>query len=94
MRTNTIKFPILPKTQAAVIQRVVTELNEVVSPGPEVIKPFSCSTQLSTKFVMLINVKLPTSVGILTFMSGKNSILGLPEPKKAEFLDIVILMYI
>ena len=46
-------------------------------PGPEVIKLFSCSTQLSTKFLLLINVKMPTIVGILTFMSGKNSILGL-----------------
>ena len=27
---------------------------------------------------------MPTIVGILTFMSGKNSILGLSEPKKAE----------
>ena len=26
--------------------------------------------------------------GILTFMSGKNRILGLSEPKKAKFLDI------
>ena len=40
------------------------------------------------KFFLLINVKMPTIVGILTFMSGKNSILGLSEPKKAEFLDI------
>ena len=39
-------------------------------------------------------VKMPTIVGILTFMSGKNSILGLSEPKKAEFLDIFILMSI
>ena len=63
---------------------------------PEVIKFFSCSTQLSTKFqlliklnylqittflalslsnvvfTMLINVKMPTSVGILTFMSRIN----------------------
>ena len=44
------------------------------------------------KFFLLINVKMPTIVGILTFMSGKNSILGLSEPKKAEFLDIFILM--
>ena len=56
-----------------------------IRPGPEVIKHFSCSTQLSMKFVLLINAKI---VGILTFMSGKNSILGLPEPKKAESLDI------
>ena len=60
--------------------------------GPEVIKLFSCSTQLSIKFFLLINVKMPTIVGILTFMSGKNSILGLLEPKKAKFIDIFILL--
>ena len=62
--------------------------------GSEVIKLFSCSTQLSMKFFQLINVKMPTIVGILTFMSGKNSILGLSEPKKAKFLDIFIVMSI
>ena len=41
---------------------------------------------------LLINVKMPKIVGILTFMSGKNSILGLSETKNAEFLDIFILM--
>ena len=69
-------------------------------PGPEVIKLFSCSTQLSMKFEMLIslkisrnsdflgsdkprmlffpliNVKMPTIVGILTFMSRKNFVLS------------------
>ena len=30
---------------------------------------FSCSTQLSMKFILLINVKMPTIVGILTFIS-------------------------
>ena len=48
--------------------------------GPEVIKLFSCSTQLSMKFSPLIDVKMPTVVGILTCMSGKNNILGLTEP--------------
>ena len=52
--------------------------------GPEVIKLFSCSTQLSMKFFLLINVKMPTIVGILTFRSGKNSILGLSEPKISQ----------
>ena len=42
-------------------------------PGPEVIKLFSCSTQLSMKFIMLINVKMPTIVGILTFISIINT---------------------
>ena len=51
-------------------------------PGPEVIKLFPCSTQLSMKFFLLINVKMPTIVGILTFINRKNSIINLSEPKK------------
>ena len=50
--------------------------------SPEVIKKISCSTQLSMKFFLLINVKMPTIVGVLTFMSRNNSILGLCEPEK------------
>ena len=73
--------------------------------GPEVIKLFSCSTQLSTKFrlliktkiptneelslslsdvifIILLNVKMPTFVGILTFMSMINFILSLVELEK------------
>ena len=71
-------------------------------PGPEVIKLFSCSAQLSMKFQMLISkkissnsalfrlssdkprmlffplihIKMPTIVGILTFMSRKNFMLN------------------
>ena len=89
-------------------EEVFQDIEKVIMPGvssllstkrrkkiwPKVIKLFSCSTQLSMKFFLLINVKMPTIVGILTFMSGKNSILGLSEPKKAEFLDIFILMSI
>ena len=37
--------------------------------GPKVIKLFSCSTQLSVKFILHMNVKMPT---ILTFMSMIN----------------------
>ena len=55
---------------------------------PEVIRLFSCSTQMSMNIFLLINVKMPTIfllinvkmptiVGILTFMSSSNSILGL-----------------
>ena len=42
------------------------------SSGPEVIKLFSCSAQLRLKFILLINVKMPTIVGILTFISRIN----------------------
>ena len=41
--------------------------------GPEVIKLFSYSTQLSTKFFLLMNVKMSTIVGILTFISMINT---------------------
>ena len=37
-----------------------------ITTGPEVIKLFSCSIQLSMKVIMLINVKMPTIVGIST----------------------------
>ena len=80
-------------------------------PDPEVIKLFSRSTQMSTKFqlliktkiptnkevtsfkslrcciypahfILLINVKMPTIVGILTFMSRINFMLSLIEHEK------------
>ena len=50
-------------------------------PGPEGIIPFSYSSQLSTKFILLINVKMPTIVGILTFISMINTT---PERLKAR----------
>ena len=52
-------------------------------PGPKGIKLFSCSTQLSMKIFLLINVKMPTTVGILTCMNRKNTILGLSVPEKS-----------
>ena len=51
--------------------------------GSQVLKKNSCSTQLNMKFFLLINVKMPTSVGISIFMSRKNNIISLSEPKKA-----------
>ena len=53
-----------------------------VQTGPEVTKKISSSTQLTMKFFLLINVKMPTTVDILTFMRRKNNILGLSEPEK------------
>ena len=73
---------------------------QYVRPCPKVINLFPCSTQLSTKFQMLINtkiltnkkflalclsdfafsmlikVKMPTIVGILTFISRINFVLS------------------
>ena len=50
-------------------------------PGPKVIKLVFVLNSTEHKIFLLINVEMPTIVGILTFMSGKNSILGLSDPK-------------
>ena len=55
----------VPKLNYVVLEKIIT--------GPEVIKLFAYSTQLSTKFILLINVKMPTIVGILTFISMINT---------------------
>ena len=65
------------------ILNIGTGDSEGVISGSEVINLFSCSTQLSMEFFLLINVKMPTTVGILTFMSRKNSIFGLSESEKS-----------
>ena len=44
------------------------------NPGPKFIKHFSCFTQMSRKFILLMNVKMPTIVVILTFISMINTI--------------------
>ena len=44
-----------------------------LSPGPKVMKLFSCSTQLSMKFIQLVKVEMPIIVNILTFRSRINN---------------------
>ena len=57
------------------------------TPGPEVIKLFfSCSAQLRLKFILLINVKMPTVVGILTFINRINYRLWSTESSISLFL--------
>ena len=41
--------------------------------GLKIIKLFSCSTQQSMNYIMLTNIKMPTIVGILTFISIINT---------------------
>ena len=66
-----------------------------VSSRPRGYKTFSMLNSTEHEIFLLINVKMPTIVGILTFMSRKNSIIGLSELEKvSEFLDIFILMSI
>ena len=56
---------------------------EGLTPGPEVIKLFSCSAQLRLKFILLINVKMPT----ITFMSRINYNLLSFEPEYSINFD-------
>ena len=65
-----------------------------LKPSPEVNNTLFMLKSTEHNFFLLINIKMLTIAGILTFMSGKNSILGLYGPKNAEFLDICILMSI
>ena len=55
-------------------------------PGPEIKQLFSCSTQLNMNFIMLINVKMPTIVGILTIISMINTA---SESSKARKIILV-----
>ena len=41
-----------------------------VTSGPKVIKLFSCSTQLSMKFSLLINMKMPTILTLQVWLCG------------------------
>ena len=48
-------------------------LSVLLCTGLEVIKLFPCSTQMSKEFIMLIYVKMPTIVDILTSISLINT---------------------
>ena len=47
--------------------------SQTLKTGSKVIKKISYSTQLSTKFILLINDKMPPTIGILTFISMINT---------------------
>ena len=53
-------------------------------------KLFSCSTQLSMKFILLINVKLPTIAGILTFISMINTTSERLKQVASSFVGILV----
>ena len=50
------------KRPAPSVDRRVLFMVNFTYPGPEVIKLFACSTQLSPKFFVLINDKMPTKL--------------------------------
>ena len=66
---------------------VIGWLSLHASSGLEVIKPFVCSIALSTKFILLINVKMPTIIGILTFISMINTTSEILEARNFFYLS-------
>ena len=60
--------------------------HECIFTRPQGYKTFFMLSSGEHEFFKVINVKIPTVVGILTFMNRKNSILGLSETEKADFL--------
>ena len=55
-------------------------------------KTFPCSTQLSTKLILLINVKMPKIVGILTFISMINTTSERLKARNFFFVGIFVLI--
>ena len=64
------------KLRFLLFETLIVSLKIIQRSGPEVIKLFPCSTQLSTKVNFLINVKMPSIVGILTSISMINATSG------------------
>ena len=60
-------------------------------PGPKVIKLCSCSSQLSMKFTMLTNVKMPRIVDILTSINMINTISESLKARKVMPIIVNIL---
>ena len=60
---------------------------QTLSTWPQGYKTFFMLNSTEHEIFPTHNVKMPTIVGILTCISGKNSILSLSEPNKADFLD-------
>ena len=66
-----IKDPFLFQKGLRKIKRKqeVTNVFSLVNMAPRLQNFFTCSTQLSMKFFLLINMKIPTIVGIFMFIS-------------------------
>ena len=94
-RTNCHKFLFLFNLASCYVSQSI-RINSFLASGdfchllitfgsPEVIKLFPCSTLLGKKFILLINVKMPTIIGILTFISMINT---------STFISILVFMSI
>ena len=58
---------------------------DLAIPGPEVIKLFSCSTQLSMKFVLLMNLKLLTIANSFLLNIAEHEIFSANKYENANY---------
>ena len=70
----------------------VTSQLKIKQPGLEVIKLFSCSTQLSTKFPHFIKTKIPKSEEISCFKSLRCGIYHANNVKMPTIVGILTIM--
>ena len=56
-----------------------------IYPGPQVIKLFSCLTQLSMKFVLLINLKLQTIENVFLLNKAEHEIFSANKYENANY---------
>ena len=71
-------------------RRVTCQVHTYLRSDPEVIQLFLCINQLSTNSILLINVKMPTTVGILTFISMINTTFSRLKANKSLFVGILV----
>ena len=60
---------------------------------PRGYKPFLCPTQLRMEFIMSINVKMPTVVGILKFISMINTTSESLKARKVFIFQHILNFY-
>ena len=70
------------------------DMSIVIRLASKVIKCFSCSIQLSLNFILLVYVKMPTVVGILTFIRRINVFYTYFDKKILPVLIILVFMSI
>ena len=93
---NAVSFHFLQEQKEDVHHSIITDLQVFLgirfNNWLEAIKLFLCSIQLSMKFIMLVNIKVPTIVGILIFMSMINTTSEHLKARKPLSLSILYFM--
>ena len=69
-------------TEQQTVGAMSSSLDSVAKESGTEVTNISCSNKVSTFFFLLKNVKMPTIVGILTFMSKKNYFIGVSGSEK------------